>query len=143
MNGTPRGIHHVAIKTRGWEETLALYETLGFRLRADLGAPGRRVGLLVADDGTSVEVIDIADPTPEQQDEFAGGGYHHVCLHTDDLDAALAAALAAGGTLVVPIWEASLIPSGGTSAVPHRLATFRGLDGELVELIEGLDWSRV
>ena len=61
------GLHHVCIKTRDWERTMAFYrDTLGFteKIAWNLRATNRRAVMLDTGDGNYVEVFEDPDYTP-------------------------------------------------------------------------------
>ncbi|GAC1327243.1 MAG: hypothetical protein NVSMB17_01000 [Candidatus Dormibacteria bacterium] len=124
------GIHHVAIDAADFDATKRFYTAgLGFHVSYEWVTSRGRAAMLGGDDGTHIEVFDIPGrPLP------ADGAITHFALRTDDVDAAYATALAAGG---VAHTEPRDYAYAGSSQPPVRLAFCRGLDGELIEFLQG------
>ena len=123
------GFHHVFMKVGDLEKSLKFYtEALGFVEKASWGqGPGRMV-LLDTGDGNYFE---ISQGDPEQIKE--GGLFLHVALRTDDCDAAIEAARAAGAEVTIEPKDVN-IPA--TPTLPVRIAFFKGPDGEVIELFQ-------
>src|ERR1700729_914913 len=115
------GFHHVAIKAHDFERTLKFYiEGLGFTERLRWGNPASPTVLLVSGGNTYLEVFagGPAEPKPE-------GPICHFALRTDDTDAAVAKAVAAGAIVTV----APKVVTAQTTTqgpVPIRLAFCKG-----------------
>ena len=120
------GFHHVAIKVRDFDKTVAMYkEVLGCVETAAWGSGDQRAVMLDTGDGACLEV-------------FAGGsgeapanGFYHIALRTRDVDAVIAAVRAYGLTVTMEPKDVD-IPS--TPPMPVRIAFFTGFDGESIEL---------
>jgi len=70
---------------------------------------------------------------PGNNSAIGGGGIHHVALRTNDTDAALERARAAG----CEVWvEPKTLLNLGNSGADVRLAFFKGPDGELIEFFQ-------
>ena len=104
---------HPAFTVADMEASVKFYEALGMRRKVDWDGGCS----MVMDDNREIEI-------------FAGGhicdntsGISHVCFLVDDMEAALEAAVAAGGVITdMPNWSENF-----------RFAFFRGISGEIVE----------
>ncbi len=120
------GFHHVAIKVRDFDKSVAMYkEVLGCTEVAAWGTDDKRGVMLDTGDGACLEV-------------FAGGsgdapanGFYHLALRAADVDAVIDAARAFG--LVVTM-EPTDIVIASTPPMPARIGFFNGFDGESIEL---------
>jgi catechol 2,3-dioxygenase-like lactoylglutathione lyase family enzyme len=126
------GFHHVAIRVVDFERTLKFYtEALGFRKAVEWGEGERRACMLDTGDGNYLEVFAGAkrapgEPAPE-------GAIIHFALRTDDCDAALERARAAGAQVTMEPKDLAVF---GDPPIPIRIAFFKGPDGEVVELFQ-------
>lgn len=124
------GFHHVAIRTADWERSLRFWqEGMGFRLAVQWGEPPRRACMLDTGDGNYLEIFE-RDPLPEGAGE---GAILHFCLRTEDCDASLERARAAGAEVTM---EPKSLAVFGEPRIPIRIAFFKGPDGELCELFQ-------
>jgi len=121
------GFHHVAIKVKDLDATVALYKkVLGCVEVASWGEGTGRGIMLDTGDGACFEV-------------FAGGagvpahGFYHVALRTTKLDEVIVGVREAGLTVTM---EPTDIIIKSTPPMPVRIAFFNGLDGESVELFQ-------
>jgi glyoxylase I family protein len=123
------GFHHVAIRVGNFEATLKFYtEGLGFREAFGWGEGNKRAALLDTGDGNYIEVF--AGGTDEQKPE---GAFLHVAFRTDDVDAAVEAAVAAGAEVTVQPKDVVL---GNNPPTPVRIAFIKGPDGEIIEFFQ-------
>ncbi len=122
------GFHHVAIRTADWDQSLRFWqEGLGFGLGVEWGEVPRRACMLDTGDGNYLEIFERDPREPDAPSEAA---ILHFCLRTDDCDAALELARAAGA-------EVTMEPKSLTlSGIEVRIAFFRGPDGEICELFQ-------
>ncbi len=131
MPDTPR-IAHVGIAVRDLGEALRFYhDVLGLTPHHEEQADGARIASLSFGE-SEVELLEPVDPdSPIARFlERRGPGIHHVCYRVRNLDAALAAARAAGFQLVD---EAPRQGAGGCRiAFLHPKSTA----GTLIELTE-------
>lgn len=124
------GFHHVAIRTANWERSLEFWQrAMGFALAVQWGEAPRRACMLDTGDGNYLEIFE-RDPRPEGSPSEAA--ILHFCFRTDDCDAALERARAAGAEITKE--PTSLII--GDPGIPVRIAFFQGPDGEICELFQ-------
>lgn len=125
------GFHHVAIRTADWDRSLNFWqEALGFQVGIQWGEAPRRAVMLDTGDGNYLEIFE-RDPVPGGV--VSEAAILHFCFRTDDTDAALERARAAGAEVTV---EPKTIMIGGEGGVEVRLAFFKGPDGEICELFQ-------
>ncbi len=125
------GLHHLAIKSSDFEASLRFYtQGLGFQ-----------VALQFQEDGAAVALLDIGDGS--YLELFAGGSRDgtsspmtHFALRTDDCDAAIAQARAAGARITIEPTDAVL---HGERVVAVRYAFCLGPDGEELEFLQSND----
>lgn len=119
--------HHVAIVTRQFERMRAFYtETLGLPVLG--GFPGERIVFLDAG-RVAIELIGEDGPSrPVRED----GGWNHLALQVEDVDAVHRDLVARGVPFHVP-------PEGFPAERPlMRIAFFRDPDGAEIELVQPL-----
>ncbi len=121
------GFHHVALKVKDLDATVAIYKkVLGCVEVAAWGEGSGRGIMLDTGDGACFEI-------------FAGGtglpanGFYHVALRTTKLDEVMAGVREAGLTVTM---EPTDITISSTPPMPARIAFFNGLDGESIELFQ-------
>ena len=128
------GFHHVCLKTRDWERTLAFYrDTLGFteKIAWNLRGTGRRAVMLDTGDGNYVEVFEDPDYTPAPN-----GSVIHFALRTDRLDEVAARVRAAGATITIEPKDVVLATTHGAGPVPIRIFFCEGPSGEVIEFFQ-------
>jgi glyoxylase I family protein len=134
MGALVSGFHHVCVKTRHWERTLAFYrDTLGFteKIAWNLRATGRRAVMLDTGDGNYVEVFEDPDYTPAPN-----GAVIHFALRTDRLDEVAARVRAAGATITIEPKDVVLATTNGAGPVPIRIFFCEGPSGEVIEFFQ-------
>ena len=125
------GFHHVAIRTANWERSLRFWrEAMGFEQAVAWGEEPRRACMLDTGDGNYLEIFE-RDPLPGSPSEDSA--ILHICLRTDDCDAATERARAAGAEITV---EPKSIAVFGEPKIPIRISFFKGPDGEICELFQ-------
>jgi glyoxylase I family protein len=125
------GFHHTAVKAANFDAVVKFYiEALGFRMGMSWGQGNERAAMLDAGDGCCLEVFAGGSSAPKPE-----GSVIRFALRTDDCDAALERARAAGAeVLVTPRNHPLVTHERGT--VPTRMAFCRGLAGEIIEFLE-------
>ena len=120
------GFHHLALRVRDFDRSFAFYtQTLGFKLHTSWGEGDKHVALLDIGDGGCIELFaGGAETQPE-------GLFWHVAFKAADVDAAFAAARAAGAE--EHIAPKDVLLGDGDVKIPARIAFVRGFDGELLE----------
>ncbi len=125
------GFHHVAIRTRDYDKSLAFYtETLGFTQRIEWGDAPKRATMLDTGDGNYLEIFE----RPEQQWADEGPCILHFALRTSDVDAAVARCRDAG--CPVTMEPNALTIQGRPEPVDVKIAFVKGPDGEVIEFFE-------
>ena len=124
------GIHHISIRTVDFEHSLAFYtEGLGLDVAIRWGEGDGRAVMLAAGNDNYIELFagGTAEPAPE-------GRLLHLALRTDDVDAALAAAVQAGAVVTIEPKDV-VIPSTPAEAAV-RIAFCTGPDDEVIEFMQ-------
>lgn len=136
-------VHHVAVVVRDIEAALAFYrDTLGLSVRLVLPIESDKV--IIAFLAVGETMIELVQPTDDTTGvarflESRGEGFHHVCVETPDVDAALVDLAARGVELID---TAARRGAEGPVAFLHP----RSCHSVLVELIEapgGPAWARL
>ena len=120
------GFHHVALYVRDFDASYKFYtEVLGFTEKLSWGEGERRAALLDTGDGNYFEIISNprAKPMPERN-------VVHIALRSNDVDAAIERARAAGAKITV---EPKDIIFNSTPPMPARIGFCEGPDGEAIE----------
>jgi glyoxylase I family protein len=127
---TVSGFHHIAMKVADFDAAVRFYkEGLGLPERIGWGEGDSRAVMLDTGNGNYIEIFagGKAGEKPE-------GALLHLALRTDDVDTAVARAVAAGATVTVEPKEVT-IPSV-PEPTPVRLAFIRGPAGEIIEFFD-------
>ena len=126
------GFHHVALKTRAWDASLAFYtEVLGFTEKIAWGEPDRRAIMLSVGGGGYLEIFEDIAYTP-----IANGALLHIALRTSDTDAAIARVREAGCKVTMEPKNVDIQTTNDAGVVPVRIAFFQGPNGEVWEFFE-------
>lgn len=121
------GFHHVAIGSKDFDASVRFYtEGLGLRATTRWGEGAGRAVMLAAPDGRIVEVFASGNQGGE-------GPLLHFALTSDDVDAAVARARAAGAQITMEPRDVD-IPSDPPA--PVRIAFCKGPDGEVIEFFQ-------
>lgn len=132
--------HHVAVRVPDYEaEKRWFTEVLDFRVVHEWPYADQQLAYVAPpdDDHFYIEILGGGAPAPlarapytDLGDSLRYGGYHHVCLQVDDVDATVAELRRRGVTIVTEPFE---LP-----AIQRRLAFFADPFGNLFELAEVL-----
>jgi catechol 2,3-dioxygenase-like lactoylglutathione lyase family enzyme len=127
------GIHHVALKTKTWETSLAFYkDVLGFAEKITCAYPdGNRAGMFDTGGGNYLEIFENHIDTPA-----ANGVLMHIAIRATDVNAVVARVRAAGCKVTVDPKDVTIQTTNAVGPVPVRLAFFEGPNGELWELFQ-------
>src|SRR5436309_1866105 len=126
------GFHHVAIRVVDFDATLRFYTgALGFRKAVEWGEGDGRACMLDTGDGNYLEVFAGGKRPPGET--APEGAIIHFALRTDDCDAALERARAAGAEVTMEPKDLAVF---GDPPIPIRIAFFKGPGGEIVELFQ-------
>jgi glyoxylase I family protein len=135
MSDTARyvnGFHHIAMRTPNFDAAVTFYKAaLGCEEVLAWGEGDQRAIMLDTGRGNCLELFagGAAEAPPE-------GALLHFALTTDNCEAALNQAVAAGAEVTVPLQEVD-IPSSPT-ATRVRIAFVRGPAGETIEFFQKL-----
>jgi glyoxylase I family protein len=123
------GFHHIALRARDYEKSLAFYtEGLGFTLAHSWGEGEKRIALLDMGDGNYVELFASAPgQSPPPGEEAAPWPYFHLALRSTDVDADIEKVRALGCPITV---EPKSVDVNGKTI---RVGFFLGPDGEVLE----------
>src|SRR4051812_25166765 len=92
------GIHHVALRTKAWDASLAFYkDILGFTEKITWAYPdGNRAGMLDTGGGSYLEIFETRADTPAP-----GGVLFHLAIRAKDVNAVTERVRAAGCKVTV------------------------------------------
>jgi glyoxylase I family protein len=123
------GFHHVALRAHDFEATVKFYtEGLGFKERHSWGEGDKRIVLLDSGDGNYMEVFAGGSNEPKPD-----GSYFHVAFRSNNIEAAVEAAVAAGAVVTV---EPKDVVLGNNPPTPVRIAFVKGINGEVIEFFQ-------
>ncbi|HEY0260106.1 MAG TPA: VOC family protein [Lacisediminihabitans sp.] len=130
-------VDHVAIRVSDYDATIAFYtDTLGFEVSKEWtlpeALPGARFAY-VALGSFEVEVIAGGQlttivPTLDVADHLGRGGYGHLCLRVEDLDATVAGLKDKGVAILAEPFE--------VEPIGQRLAMIHDNSGNIIELAQ-------
>ena len=125
------GLHHIAVQSRDWEESLRLYrDVLGMEIVTTFGPEEKPTALLDMGDGGHIELfapkpgVDLPERTPP------GMPIVHIALATTDARAATERVREAGYEITVEPRDVTL------SDLEVTIAFFRGPGGEIIEFFQ-------
>jgi len=140
------GIDHFAVRSANLEATLRLYvEGLGFRELYRWSRPPQVKSVVMLDSGNGVklEVFDheamVVGTRPSSEaspDEGPAVGVIHIAVSTHDLEGTFRSALVHGGQELIPPTAMELTKISGDCPPSMRMAFVRGLDGEVIEIVD-------
>ena len=127
------GIHHIALRTKDWEASLAFYkDVLGFAEKITWAYPnGWRAGMLDTGGGAYLEIFENHTDSPA-----ADGVLMHIAIRATDTDAVIARVRGARCKVTVEPKDVTIQTTNGTGPVPVRLAFFEGPNREIWELFQ-------
>jgi catechol 2,3-dioxygenase-like lactoylglutathione lyase family enzyme len=126
------GFHHVCIKTRDWDRTLAFYvNTLGFTEKITWRTAPNRAVMLNTGDGNYLEVFEDLTYTPAP-----GGAVLHFALRTTRLDEVAALVRATGAKITVEPKDVTIATTNAHAPVPIRIFFCEGPSGEVIEFFQ-------
>lgn len=121
------GFHHVALRARDYEKSLAFYtEGMGFPLAHSWGEDDRRIALLNLGDGNYLELF----ATPTDLEITGGNQFFHLALRSVDVDADIEKVRALGCPITI---EPKSVDVNGKTI---RVGFFLGPDGETWEFFQ-------
>ena len=131
------GFHHIAIRTSDWDKSMRFYcDGLGFAEKISWSAAPTRAVMLDTGDGNYLEIFERAEAPTLEVTLTGEPNLLHLCLRTDDCDAAYQTALAAGATDKT----APMVPGAFTDlGLKTKIAFVFGPDGEIIEFFESRD----
>lgn len=127
------GIHHVALKTKNWDASLAFYkDVLGFAEKITWAYPdGNRAGMFDVGGGHYLEIFENHVDTPA-----ANGALMHLAIRAKDVTAVTERVRAAGCKITMEPKDVTIQTTNGVGPVPVRISFFEGPNGEIWELFE-------
>jgi glyoxylase I family protein len=126
------GFHHVCIKTRDWERSMAFYRgALGFVEKIAWRTAPHRAAMLDVGDGNYLEVFEDLAYTPAPD-----GAVLHFALRTAQLDAVAARVRAAGAKITVEPKDVTIATTNAHPPVPIRIFFCEGPSGEIIEFFQ-------
>ena len=127
------GFHHIALRARDFEKSLAFYvEKMGFPIAHQWGEGAGRIALLDIGDGNYVELFASAPgQTPNAASDIpAPWPFFHLALRSTDVDSDIEKVRAFGCPITV---EPKSVPVNGKTI---RVGFFLGPDGEVLEFFQ-------
>ncbi len=129
---TGLGFHHIALKCKNFEKSIAFYKALGLTEYARWGTPERMIALLDLPCGGKMELFsDGGDKYPEE------GKYVHLALSSTDVEGDYERALKAGATPLTP--PKTVEVQSSPVLLTLHLAFVKGPDGEQVEFVQATE----
>ena len=129
--GYVKGIHHVAIKVKDFDRSLAFYtQVLGMAPTISWGEGDGRAVMLDCGEGACVEIF------AGGKGNLAEGAWMHLALKVSDVDGAYAAALKAGCTTHMEPKDVDI--DARPCVTPVRIAFVYGPDDEVLEFFQVL-----
>ena len=126
------GFHHVCVKTRDWDRTMAFYrDLLGCREKIAWRTAPQRAVMLDTGDGNYIEVFEDLAWTPSPN-----GSILHFAFRTTRLDAVAQRVREAGIKITVEPKDVALTTTNNAGPVAIRLFFCEGPNGEIVEFFQ-------
>ncbi len=81
-------IHHVGIKVKDLDKSMAIYERLGYRAVSDKITDTIQCNRIVfMESGDESQVLELIEPVGKDSSIYGfPDGYHHICFEADDPD---------------------------------------------------------
>ena len=136
------GLHHAAVWTRDWEQTMTFYQKgFGLTLKLTDGKPPHRLAYIDVGDGSCIEVLEnlkFVAPPPAKFDEPPQFPIVHFCLRTSQMDAALEGARSVAANVLVDTgyFDWHTVSAAGPNVRRVRTVFLQGPSGEWIELME-------
>ena len=132
MSSLITGFHHVCIKTRDWERTLAFYVTaLGFTEKITWRTAPNRAAMFDTGDGNYLEVFEDLAYTPAPN-----GAVIHFALRTAHLDQLANRVRATGAKITTEPKDVTIATTNAHAPVPIRIFFCEGPNGEVIEFFQ-------
>ena len=132
MNALISGFHHVCLKTRDWDRTLAFYcATLGFTEKITWRTAPNRAAMLDTGDGNYLEVFEDLAYT-----SAPNGAVIHFALRTARLDEVAALVRATGAKITMEPKDVTIATTNEHAPVPIRIFFCEGPNGEIIEFFQ-------
>lgn len=126
-----KGFHHVALRAKDFDSSVAFYKTLGLTECVRWGEGDGRAIMLDMGDGGRIEIFARGEDRDRVDERFL-----HLAFAVDDVDAAYETAVKAGASTKYEPYEAS--PPDAVPPIRMRVAFVYGPDGELLEFFKEL-----
>ena len=124
------GFHHIAIKAKDFDKTMALYtDVFGFKLMTKWGGTENPAAMLDIGNGDCLEIFSGRDYEVSEQP-----AYLHLAFRTNDAKGMFDKAIAAGLEVVEPAKDVTI--EGDPLQLPVTIAFCKGLDGEIIEFFQ-------
>ena len=124
--------HHVCIKTREWDRTIAFYrDTLGCVEKIAWRAAPQRAVMLDTGDGNYIEVFEDLAYAPAPN-----GAVIHFALRTTRLDEVAARVRATGAKITMEPKDVTIATTNAHAPVPIRIFFCEGPSGEVIEFFQ-------
>jgi len=121
------GFHHVALRARDYEKSLAFYtDGMGFPVAHSWGEGDKRIALLDLGDGNYLELF----ATPADLEITVGNQFFHLALRSVDVDGDIEKVRALGCPITI---EPKSVEVNGKTI---RVGFFLGPDGETWEFFQ-------
>ncbi|WP_438497778.1 VOC family protein [Paenibacillus sp. IHBB 3054] len=144
-----KGLAHVAIQAKDYQATLAFYtEVLEFKVTHHWSLPAFKINeacmLLSPDQRTCIELFDdeaviaAQGKKAKREEDVAHGALLHLAFYVDNARETYQKALAHGAKACIEPDELSL----GEPPLIVRNALVHSPNGEIIEFIEEVDWTR-
>ncbi|HUR56605.1 MAG TPA: VOC family protein [Opitutaceae bacterium] len=126
------GFHHVCVKTRDWDRTLAFYrDALGCVEKIAWRERPQRAVMLDTGDGNYIEIFEDPAYVPA-----ANGAILHFALRTTRLDEVATRVRAAGAKITMEPKDVAIATTNGAGTVPIRIFFCEGPSGEVIEFFQ-------